>query len=114
MRVDRFFGHHIFFIRAVPVEMIGADVGKDGDIGETKRSVVLAESAERMELEARKLQNHHMRGQNLRKIVKQRTPDVAAEMNGEARRFEHFGDQRCGRRFAVASRHGENAGGTKR
>ena len=90
---------HVLVHILVHVEVVRRQIRDDRDI---------RAAAHGDELEARKLHHRHILGLYITDLRQKRAADVAAEVHGLARRFQHFGnDGRCGR-LAVAARHGVN------
>ena len=87
---DGLFRAAIVFYRAVPVEMIGCEVGDDGKIWAAKHLI------ECRQLEARKFENDPIGRFNLIQRIQQAAADVASQMRLDAGFFQEVMNQSRG------------------
>ncbi|GIS59181.1 MAG: hypothetical protein CM1200mP2_14060 [Planctomycetaceae bacterium] len=91
----------------VPVEVIGAEIGDDGDVGSNLLPV------EMFKLEAAEFEHHPVVGADRTKFSQQAAADIATEPGDLTRRGEDGVNHRRGGRLAIAASDGNRAGRTQ-
>ena len=102
---DRALGVDVVLIVPVLIQMVGRDVGHDGDIRRADHAV---------QLEGAQLQHGDVVGADVRGLAQQRMPDVPAEMHAVSRRLQQLGKDGRGRGLSVAAGDGDHLAGAER
>ena len=99
---DILLGGHVLRHVLVNVQMVGRQIGQNGDMGTARHG---------HQLEAGQLQHRVIGGLHLPRLTQQRMADVAAHMDGAPRLLQKLRDDGSGRGLSVAAGHGDDGTG---
>ena len=99
---DRLLRPPVVFQTAVPVEMVGGEVGDDGNFRARRQAVEI------LKLKAAQFQHRPVVGTDVLNLGQQTAADVSPQMRRPSGGLEHGMDQAGRRRFSVAARHADH------